>query len=200
MRCRGATLLEVLVAAGVGLLVLGLLVTLLLGGVRIYLHGSTRSELQVGATLALGRLIADLERSTWTGVSLCHDGLGLVPVKGVSADGRLLWREALILYHHQAAPGLLWRRECPPVPGGLSLALEPTRPLQLNANELGAIFSASARDSTGWAVVAREVSRFELTRAGPPGLLRVTLELLRVTPGGAELRFELIRDLCLRNP
>lgn len=189
---RGFSLVELMVTSSLTLMVVSLLYVMLVAGMRLYRHGSARSELQVSATMSLSRLAADLDRTTPPGVSVRPDGLSLVPLRGISADGRQLWLEELILYYREAGTQALLRRHCPPVPEDVSLALDPTRPLALSEEELQVLFLAASPPAV---VMARDVVSFEVTRPQGPRLLHVRLELARES-----LRFELQRDLYVRNP
>jgi len=174
-----------MVSSSVSLLVIGLLFVMLVAGMRLYRHGSSRSELQVAATLGLGRLAADLDRTTPAGLSVRSDGVGLVPLRGISADGRQLWREELILYWHSPSSQTFLRR------ASEDPTYDPTNPLTLSKDALQALFLADGPEPT---VMARDVVSLEISR--PTGrLLHVRLELAREA-----LRFELQRDICLRNP
>ncbi len=189
---RGYSLVELMVTSGVSLLILGVLYALLVIGMRIYRHGSARSELQVAATLSLGRITADVDRTTPAGLSVRPDGLALVPLKGVSADGRQLWEEEVIVCHWDPQESRLLRRRCPPVPEGLSLALDPTRALVFTADELQALFLAGGPEP---AIIARDVTHFEAARAETPRLLHLKIGLTR-----EGLKFSVERDVFLRNP
>lgn len=190
---RGFSLVEMLVTSTVSLVVVGLLYVMLVAGMRLYRQGSTRSELQVTAMLSLTRLGADLDKTTPAGVSVRSDGLSLVPLRGISADGRQLWLEELVLYHHVPLSRQLVRRRCPPVPEDYSLALDPTRPLTLTEEELETVFLAESPTPT---IIARDVVHFEVSRPSHR-LLHVRLGLHRED---GLVSFELRRELFLRNP
>ncbi|MEW6277226.1 MAG: hypothetical protein AB1758_01290 [Candidatus Eremiobacterota bacterium] len=181
---RGLTLAEVLVGAGLSLVLLGVVVGLFLGAGNLWLHSSCRSELQQTAALALDRMVSDLRGSAAEGVSWDADSrLSVRPVLDVDAEGRLTWDEQVTLYY--VSHGSLWsRRE------GLGLAAGPRVPAQ----ELAALCA----DGSSANAMARDLQSFRVR--GTPSLVRLELILARRLPSGEVVRFQLDRSVLIRTP
>jgi type II secretory pathway pseudopilin PulG len=205
----GWTLLEVLIAAGLSFLLLGLIVTFLIPVLRYSGRGALRVELQQQVRVGLQRILEDLQRSTASGVSLLEsDGqggpvaLGIVRLEELTAEAEQVWETQVVVYCWQPDTGRLIRKTWPPAPpASLNPGLDPGKPTRLEPAELRLI----AEEKNGTEVsVARDIALFEVSHAGSGASLQPPLVLKLVgqatPPGGTEPeRFEETRSVSLRN-
>ncbi|MBI3925992.1 MAG: hypothetical protein HY319_10665 [Armatimonadetes bacterium] len=205
-RALGFTLIEVLLAAALFLLTLGLVFSVLVPGMRSYSRGSDRAELQQMAALATRRILADLEAAAPGSVGLLSssgagepEALGLVRLQDVSPAGRQVWEEQAIVYYWIPAEGNLVRKLWPPAPPQPVVPMTKERPPTIFPSLLREIVQQSNGTET---MVAARVARFRVRSAGVgPGVVQpLKLELLLERLGGSGTeQFELTRDIYLRN-
>lgn len=181
---RGFTLLEVLVAAVLTLLVMGVAFGYLVPAWRASARIQTRVELQQSAVVALDRLTAELKTSAPGGVTL-SDGvpriLAINPVEKVQGNGLVVWKSSYILYVFEG--DRLERIEWPPGGPAASPSQQlPTRAKRLPRSQLVAIASAG---DVARRQVAGDVVDFSWTHPGSPDVftqpLTFRLELSRAT-------------------
>lgn len=180
-RNRGFTLLEVLVAAGLGALALTLVVQLLVPIMRISSRETNRAELQQAATVVLDKLLDDLGDSTPTSlvvVAPTPDETLLCAhrITGVEPNGSQQWSPELVLYAWTKTSGAL-RRKTVPVPPGQAA---PWRPNPAELRNFAADSNLPERR------LALGVTAFSLGTGPGPGLvlpLSLRLRLERETHG-----------------
>lgn len=99
---QGFTLLEVLVSAFLGALVLYVLITLLIPAMRMSALGTTRVDLDQRATLLEQRLIRSLKSTNRAGVmTASHEGGVLLtthPIEGSLTGSKQKWADYLVLF------------------------------------------------------------------------------------------------------
>lgn len=202
---RGLTLFEILVAASLLLVVLGVMVSVLVPALRASVKGSNQSELQQLAAVTLDRLLGDLERTPPTGTMLPDGGspvvLGLHPLAGVAPDGSQLWNEEIVVYHWDEAAGTITRETWPPQPPVLGRAVSNAGATRFPADELRRIAAETGGTER---ILARYVTNFAVSGSGPgPGLvqpLTLQLELQREQSGPATaVSFAVLRKVFLSN-
>lgn len=194
---RGFTLIEVLVAAALTLILLGLIYWFLVPSLRLSSQGAARVEGQQQALNALNRAERDLQQSAPGGVSLFPQdpanpndpvGVALVPLEDVDNDGQQLWNSNFTLIYWDRAARKL-RRKTAPCP-----APDPHKPSRLSLAEFKALCDTQNGSEQ---FLASEVSDFEVL-PGPP--LALVLEVERKTSqAAAPEKFRLERVLTMRN-
>ena len=115
---RGFSLVETLLAAFLGSLLLGVLVMTIIPLMRSAHQTSTRAALLQGVALATERLGGDLQRAPLTGITLPDAGHpGLVSIHGVASvtdQGLAVYDNTIILYEWDATSKSLTRAEARP--------------------------------------------------------------------------------------
>ncbi|MEW6284034.1 MAG: prepilin-type N-terminal cleavage/methylation domain-containing protein [Candidatus Eremiobacterota bacterium] len=185
---RGLTMVELLVSMAVFSLLAALLVSALVAVMRMSYRGTLRANLQGQATLAITRLVGDLQRSSPAGVSMSSGAVAICPMDGLTGQGTAVWGSSLAIYSRDGRR--LLRERWPPGPPDPSRQLAPSFPIHLTPQELAAF--ASGTNGTE-VVLARDVEEFRLSGAGAD--LSIRLKLAR----GPDT-FELIRAVRLRQP
>lgn len=191
------TLPELLVAMTIGLLTLGIVVSLVVTTLRVSFRGTARIQLQQSAMMLVDSLSSDLAQAPMAGLELFSSGdtfwLTIHPLANVGLDVEQQWSSSLVVYAWDKKDGRVLRLV---VPSGSTE--HPVRP--------------TAAQVQGWLkderiprrLVATEVTSFELKSALPaPKMgqpLTLVLELERPATGsqGAE-KFALHRDFFLMN-
>lgn len=97
------TLVEMLIAAGLALLVLVLMVQVLVPAFKISARTSVRSELHQRANHALGFLSRDLQHTSPDGIAYFRTGpqrflLSMHPIVDSSPEGKRVYQDGLIVY------------------------------------------------------------------------------------------------------
>ncbi len=121
MRCRGTTLLEVMVAAVLVLLVMGTAYCLLVLVLRAWSSVGTRTSLDINAQVALERMRHDLQESTTDRLACGTNDVALLTARDAGgsfetdADGLPVW-QALVVYYVDPAVAGLRRRRISPAP------------------------------------------------------------------------------------
>lgn len=100
---RGMSLVEVMVAAFLGSLVLYVLISTLVPALKASAVGSTRVSLDQRGTLATMRLIRALKSTSRGGLmtespSTGQTVLSIHPIEGIGPDSRQVWANSLVLY------------------------------------------------------------------------------------------------------
>lgn len=201
MSRRGLSLLEVLVTAGLLLLVMSVLVGFLIPSLRRTAQGNERATLQAEAAMSLTRLERDFFSTSSAGLSLlAGDGtditaVGIVPIKETSVLGTLTWQDFLVVYFFLPQQRKLYRRV---VDAASGLPFDPARPPRVSPDELRTMCLAGKSNR-----LASNVDRFALSHGGedafqPPLIIELDLSR-KVVSGDAVERFRYRRVLSLRN-
>lgn len=105
MRSKAFSLPELLVALGIGAVVLGILVALVVWGMRLYAVQSVENQRFQLGSLVVKRLRADLRASCDRGVSvLSEPGRATIAIHrldDVTATGAQKWADAFVVYHFE---------------------------------------------------------------------------------------------------
>ncbi|MCA9792207.1 MAG: hypothetical protein KC910_10445 [Candidatus Eremiobacteraeota bacterium] len=201
------TLIELIIYAGLSLLLLGLLFYLLWPSARASGAATAKVRLHQMATNVLSKLARDLASSNASAISLLDSGdpaqpvgLALVQPRGLSASGQTSWQTEAICYLLLPDEGRLVRQLCPPEPP--SVVFVASRPTLLSTEELLAV---AQNPNQTRRTLAQQVTRFDIyhegdTRAQVVSPLRVRIRLEADVPGRtAPEVFELERTLALRD-
>lgn len=197
-RNRAFTLLEVLVAAGLGALALTLVVQLLVPIMRISGRQTNRAELQQTATVVLDKLLDDVGDSTPASLVVVAPTpdetlLSAHRVVGVESDGSQRWADELVLYSWNKPSGVILRKTVP-VPSG---QVAPWRPNPADLRGFAADGSLPERR------LALGVTAFSLDTGPGPGTVlpfKLHLRLERETAGQEDPQtLDLERLLYLNN-
>lgn len=153
---RGLSLLEMLIAAGLVLMLTALLAEVLVPSLGILSRSSQRSGLQQEARQALDRLERDLRRSTVFETTLGPTALAIHRLADGTFSGAPRWENDLIIYSYQKP--VLIRRTVP----------KPAS--RLTPTELGTLAStpngteaALAKNASAFSVTKDELGAFTLT-------------------------------------
>jgi prepilin-type N-terminal cleavage/methylation domain-containing protein len=117
---RGFTLIEVLLAAVLGLLLLGLMVSTLVPIMKYSAWGYSRAELLQAASLVSTRLTTDLQKAPKAGIYLPDPATAqhaLLSIRGISEvtdSGLPVYDPQLICYDWEATSASLTRKLWPP--------------------------------------------------------------------------------------
>lgn len=208
MRRRGGlTLTEVIVAAALGLMALGLAWSYLIPVLRASTRGSLRVEMEQQALVALGKIVGDLQSSNVGGLSVrVTDPVALViqPLKGVREDGVQVWDQGVVVYYRDSESRALVRFEYPGDGADtLGLGLRNSRPRRLPAAVIRSLVDV---EGVRRVQVASGLSAFRLDHTGgADGIgqpFRVTLSFERDGNTGREdskERYSLTRTVLLRS-
>ncbi|MCA9790334.1 MAG: prepilin-type N-terminal cleavage/methylation domain-containing protein [Candidatus Eremiobacteraeota bacterium] len=197
---KAFTLIEVLVASTLTLLLIGLCFSFLIPALRHSRHGAVQAELQQMATLSMRKLVDDIEKTNYSGISLCQDPvvLAIHPLVDVTPAGRRVYADELVVYFYDSANQVLKRRTWPPEPPAGIPVPGSEAALRLTGDQLKMFPGASSRARS----MANSLVEFEITHAGTAGFLQLPLKVRMVTESGSgreRERFELVRTITLRN-
>lgn len=206
---RAFTLLEVVVGAALGIMVLTLLVQLLVPSLRLSARAGLQTELQEACYLALHQLSEDLVTTVPAGLAYVNNTtaggptvIGLQPVADADDQARLVFAPELLSYSWSPAEGRLRRHRWKPLPAVVG-TLNGNSPTRLTSTQLLQLPSVTSQAFEG-RTMAVGVSQFSLALpVGPPNIgcpLTVRLELQRQAASDRVDRFELIRTVMLRTP
>jgi len=206
---RGLSLLEIMVAAALGLLLLTYASRLLIQISRNTLRAQAQVAVQQTVTITMGRLISDVQTSTPAGLTWQPDlgpahlrALAVQPLRDVDGDGLSVYADKLlIIYYYDAPNQLLRRREWMP-PHNPPLTLNPSEPVRLSDTQL--LTALSTQDFSLDSSI-KNLDQFELSNPYPPPNLGNPLELKisgrqHVVSGKSDEFFEVKRSIVLRNP
>ena len=208
MRRRGMSLLETLLAGTLLTMVMGLVLSFLIPTFRNSSRGGLRVEMQQQASIALERLVIDLEHGAPASVSLLPAPTGTEEVSGVAvqrmegytSSGSQLWETQLIFYYWLPKTGTLkreiWKNGMNP---SLSVTLLDYHPAHVTRQDLlDVINNGSAPEST----MARGVTKFSVDYPLPPYQqpyrIQLTLERSPMGQKAPEV-LTLDRSITLRN-
>lgn len=192
-RQRGFTLLELIVAAVLMVLLLGMMFNFLIPTMRASAKGSARVEMQQQAVVALGKIADDVERSAPAGVSINTAGvylgsgnqtssvcLAVQRLSDVSSGGTQSWDLHITAYCWNGlttTPSPLVRKIFnSPLPDGTSLS--QTSPSKLSDSTLNTLLSNTGTYSND--TLATGVLQMQVTSNGIGALLSnpVTVRLV----------------------
>lgn len=188
---RALSLLEVLMAAGLGLALLALLVQVLVPMMRASRRASVQIALQQTGLVVLDRLAQDMQLSVWAGLAHAsapnQEILGVHRLSQIDSSGAQTFEDALVVYLWQA-PNVT-RRVVPP--NGSDL-FNVEAPFQPGAGRLTAMaLNDTPRESR---IVGADVQRLALRLQS----LTSTVSM-QVTVQAQEESLELERTISLRN-
>ncbi len=110
MRRKAFTLPELLVSTALGALVLGLLVALVIWGMRIYTVQSVESQRFQLGSLLVQRLRTDLRAGCVQSVSVGPDVIAIQRLADLTSDGSQVWDSSLVVY--TCVEGVVRRGTC----------------------------------------------------------------------------------------
>lgn len=211
-RKKGFTLVEVLIAGGLGVIVLGIMFSFFTRTTKITARGTLRTDMQQAAMRVMNSISRDLELSAASGVSI-DDGtaagdpvmMGIVPILNVLDDGTQQWDNRLTVYSWSSSGSpvikKIWKNGDPPALA-VPLSLNGLMPLRVS----GIVLSSIAGEPNLQAqILANGVSLFTITHTGtgasvePP--VTVTIELERSGNTGAKdpEKYHLTNKFTVRN-
>jgi len=207
MRRRGYSLVEVMVAGGVAFLLSMMVFYVILPSFRIVGEGQIRTELQQQGELAIQQVVADLQNTVPTGVSLAIPSnatesmiVATHPLNPTLSTGTLSFQnQLLIFWHNPVKKQLLRKRYSPPDPSGVVLSFQPFTALQTTRGNLELICSSINQTERSY---AKNVESFrvekEFTTGGEVYACRILLQ--KPIPGkNTTAVVELFRKAMLRN-
>ncbi|MCA9795648.1 MAG: hypothetical protein KC910_27760 [Candidatus Eremiobacteraeota bacterium] len=185
-------------------MLLGLVTQFLIPAMRYSAEGNMKVDLQQRAILAINRLVADLQRTNATGVTLALTApvtVGIVRIEKIGADGFPSWDDEMQVYWYDDVRGDLHWETYPPSPPSLPVVFSSARPATITPSDLQSIaIQTSGAEHT----LARDVTAFSVQDADPDpgmkGLLRIDLSLEKEIPHTArKATVEMTRFVQLRN-
>ncbi|MBI3929146.1 MAG: hypothetical protein HY319_26615 [Armatimonadetes bacterium] len=204
------TLLELIVAAALAVLLLTMFFWFLVPSMRLSGQQSARVDIQQQTTLAVRKIVADLECST-------TDGIGILPTDGaqpsrpvavginrlddVLADGQQSWQNSLAIYYWDRSDHRLYYKEWPPEPPSLGIPFASSRATKPSPQDLLEIVNNNNGTRRS---LALGVAEFELRHTGVgdsiglPLTVRLVLER-EVAQKSETERFEMERTVMVRN-
>ncbi|MDQ7826460.1 MAG: prepilin-type N-terminal cleavage/methylation domain-containing protein [Candidatus Eremiobacteraeota bacterium] len=209
---QGFTLAEILIAASIMLVVLGLLFAMLVPTARGTTRGTLRVEMQQAALRVMNTLERDLALSAASGLTVSTNGtvgypvlVGMIPIKTVLEDGTQQWEDKLIVYSWKSPESpvvrKVWQSPGPPSISA-QLSLNSVKPLRADEATLGTI----AEDpSLAGRVLAGDVTEFKVTQGGtatavvPPLTVTIKMEKKGNTGSTEPERYELTETMTVRN-
>ena len=168
----GFTLLEMMIAAGLTLLLLGVVIKIFVPAMSHSSQGTTRLELQQFAILAHQQIQKELSRTRFGGTSVANSNLLLHPQASLDSAGQPIWDNHVILFHLDSSSGKL---------GKYKLSAAPVKP---NHYEPAALLTLAATLPRPEKIVAGFVSEFQAempvpataTIPGKPFQVKLVLE------------------------
>lgn len=155
--------MEMLVAAGLGLLLLSLLHRFLVPVIETSSRVSTQQQLTDQGIIALNLLSGELSESTSSSLSYKAAApaepmvFALTRRDGVAASGRKLWKKEASLYLWDSDSGALRHRVWPPAPPTLTVSPRADRPTLFSPTQLVTLSAVTARSK----LLASDVKEFE---------------------------------------
>jgi hypothetical protein len=190
---RGISLLEVMLAATLFLLLLGVVLRILFPLFGYFRWTSARAELVQAAALTARYLVGDLQRAPMEGVVLPRQNspelLSIHGVDDVTDTGRAVWSADLIVYSSNLSQGTLTRILAP---GNVA------QPLKLPPEDLKAFLLDSNLPRR--TLVRGLLHEFELKLSGTRSLpLRLRMVMALEVPGRPPQTYEHVQNIQLRN-
>ena len=149
MKKRGFTIVEVMITCAVLLILFGMIVQLLSPSMHLLGEGATKTELQQLGQLSVSQMVAELAKTTPTGVTLCINSTANEPMilatnpmfDTDSTTGSPVYLGLLQIFWNDPLTGNLYRKQTPqPPPAGL--AFNPLTPIQVTRPILDPILIA----------------------------------------------------------
>jgi hypothetical protein len=211
-REKGFTIAEVLIAGGLGVLLLGLIYAFLTHTMRITGRGALRTDMQQAAMRTMNSISRDLELSATSGVTIAGGGtagrpvlMGIVPIKNVLDDGTQQWDNRLIVYSWDS-PGSsvikkVWKTGDPPTLA-VPLSLNGLMPLRVPDATLSSI---AAEPRLQGQILAQGVTSLVITHKGigsamePPVTVTIRLERSGNTGATGPEKYDLTTMFTVRN-
>lgn len=208
MRRRGMSLLETLLAGALMTMVMGLVLSFLIPTFRNSSRGGLRVEMQQQASIALERLVIDLEHGAPASVSILPaptgtdevSGVAVQRMEGYTSSGAQLWETQLIVYYWlpktQTLKREIWNNGMKP---SLPVTLLDYHPAHITRQDLISVINdASAPESN----LAQGVTKFSVDYPAPPNQqpyrIQLTLERAPIGQKAPEV-LTLDRSITLRN-
>ncbi|MHC9537943.1 MAG: prepilin-type N-terminal cleavage/methylation domain-containing protein [Vulcanimicrobiota bacterium] len=211
-RKKGFTIVELLIAGGLGLLILGLMYSFFTRTTRITARGTLRTDMQQAAMRVMSSISKDLELSATSGVSVVGSGsseppviMGIVPILNVLDDGTQQWDNRLTVYSWTSKGGQvtkkIWKNGDPPALT-VELSLNGLMPLRVSETVLSSIADEPKLQAQ---ILANGVKSLEITHNGVGSAVespvKVTIELERSGNTGATgtEKYKLTSKFTVRN-
>lgn len=208
MARRGMSLVETLLAGALLTMVMGMVLSFLIPTFRNSSRGGLRVEMQQQASVAMEKMVIDLEHGAPASVSILPAPAGTDEVSGVAvqrmdgftSSGTQFWETQLILYYWlpktQTLKREVWNNAMKPT---LSVTLLDYHPARITRQDLlDVINDGSAPEFT----VARGVTKFSVDYPPPPAQqpyrIQLTLERSPIGQSANEV-LALDRSITLRN-
>ncbi|MEW6280460.1 MAG: hypothetical protein AB1758_17670 [Candidatus Eremiobacterota bacterium] len=204
------SIIEVLITCAVVGLLLTMVAGFLVPAMKMQGQGAARAEMQQQTSIAMNRLVADLQSSSSGGIGVLPPsgtdpvGLGIVPILQVDALGTSssqVWATEAICYFWYPGNEKLIRKRYPPDPPAVSVPFAPSRPVRLTPGDLLQIANS---DNDTEVLLASHVNSFTIQHAGigtsvtPP--MTVTMRVVQTIPhSNKPEQFLLQRSITFRN-
>ncbi|MBI3926023.1 MAG: prepilin-type N-terminal cleavage/methylation domain-containing protein [Armatimonadetes bacterium] len=194
---RGWTLIELLIASTVAMLLLTMVVWFLVPAMRFSIEGTAKVELQESAVMALNKMIADLQLSPASGISISTDppAVAINRIEQIDANGSPQYEDKLRVYWYDSGRQQLTLEEYPPDPPGLGLTFVAGRPTKITSLDLQQIAQQTNNQER---FLAGNVQSFSVTQQA--GVIILVLQMDKEIPH-TERRAQvtLSRRIHLRN-
>ncbi len=202
---RGFSVLELIVTAALGLLLLSVCIQFLIPSLNVTARETARSQMQERASMVLRRLTNDLGTSSAAGITLRNATpaeaacFTIQPVKSLATNLQNQYEEKLIVYTWDKTSKQVWRRVWPPEPPSLALTLKPLNPDRVPNSALNAFAAAGGTD-----LLANDVTELAVkSPLDPPNLgtpLTLSIECVQKPAAGRNETFRLEAVVDLRTP
>ncbi|MHB2019507.1 MAG: PilW family protein [Candidatus Xenobia bacterium] len=199
MRRRGMSLVELMIATAVGVIVLGMASTFLITSTRVSTRSLTRVTLEEEATLAMDRLVADIEQTVLMGISTYPtDGttapvlISILPIETPLPDGRQRFGTHPIVYQWD---GATFTRRIVDA-NSLNIKISETTPINFPGTVLAQMVNLPG---TQQQVLETGVTFFRVTQTGNAFTLTLHAERHANTGNVAPEAFTVNRCVALRN-
>jgi hypothetical protein len=177
---QGLSLVELMISAGLVLLVLGLGASFLIPLLHMQVEGAESAELEQRSAILIEDLRRDLAQTSAAGVSLVQSDqqviLGVHACDNVAQDGTLVWRDSLVIYEW-SSHDKTWRRSL--WSDATRRVLRATAPSRLSESTL----RQAAREATNVRVTPG-LSTVVIEHSGSNVSLPITARLALVSPAG----------------
>lgn len=211
-RKKGFTLVELLIAGGLGLLILGLMFSFFTRTTKITARGTLRTDMQQAAMRVMSSISKDLELSAASGVSIdgggaakCPVRMGIVPILNVLDDGTQQWDNRLTVYSWSSSGSpvikKIWKNGDPPA-SAITVSLNGLMPLRVSETVLSSIADEPKLQAQ---ILANGVTSLEITHNGVGSAVEspvtVTIKLERSGNTGATgtEKYQLTSKFTVRN-
>jgi hypothetical protein len=203
---RGISLIEGIIGLGLALLLGFMVFKVIFPSFRIVQEGQIKSEIQQQGQLGMQQLVADLQNSVPTGISLGIPVASEPMVVGVHPlvenlnTGAVEFRPELILWWHDTANFRLRRKVFKnPDPSGVTLSFQPFEAMQTPRGNLDLIIASTNNSEKNFALSVRSFNvQKEGTTGGEVYACRIFLE--KDIPGKErKASAQIFRKVMLRN-